>query len=105
MVLIGASSGLVLSLSGYTAGLQTQPPSVALGIRLGMGLLPLPAVGVFLTALHFYPLNKQRVVELRERLDQLHREQAAPPTKPRMTPAPLQPPRSPKHLGRKERQG
>ncbi len=76
MVLIGASSGLVLSLSGYAAGLQTQPPSVALGIRLGMGLLPLAAVGVFLVVLRFYPLGKQQVVELRERLDQLHQEKA-----------------------------
>lgn len=40
MVLVGASSSLVLGLSGYDAGLTTQPPSVALGIRLGMSLLP-----------------------------------------------------------------
>ena len=82
MVLIGGSTGLVLSLSGYAAGLQTQPPSVALGIRLGMGLLPIAALGVFLAALRFYPLGKERVVELRARLDLLHQEQAARQAQP-----------------------
>jgi GPH family glycoside/pentoside/hexuronide:cation symporter len=74
MILVGGSSSLVLSLSGYHAELTTQPPSVALGIRLGMGLLPIVALGVFLTALRFYPLGKEQVVALRERLDGMHRE-------------------------------
>jgi GPH family glycoside/pentoside/hexuronide:cation symporter len=77
MVLIGGSTGLVLALSGYHAGLTAQPSSVALGIRLGMSLLPAVALGIFLAVLHFYPLNKERVQELRERLDQLHQERAA----------------------------
>jgi len=76
MVLIGGSSGLVLGLSGYDAELATQPPSVALGIRLGMGLLPVVALAVFLAALKFYPLGKEQVVALRGRLEALHREKA-----------------------------
>jgi GPH family glycoside/pentoside/hexuronide:cation symporter len=79
MVLIGVSSSLVLGLSGYNAELTTQPPSVALGIRLGMGLLPVVALAVFLAALRFYPLGKEQVVTLRGRLEALHREKAGQP--------------------------
>ena len=74
MILVGGSSSLVLSLSGYQAELATQPPSVAQGIRLGMGLMPIVALTVFLIALRFYPLGKEQVVALRERLDTLRRE-------------------------------
>ncbi len=77
MVLIGGASSLVLGLSGYNALLETQPPSVALGIRLGMVLLPAAALAIFLAAMHFYPLGKERVQTQRERLDTLHREKAA----------------------------
>jgi GPH family glycoside/pentoside/hexuronide:cation symporter len=76
MVLIGGSSSLVLGLSGYNAALATQPSSVALGIRLGMGLLPVAALVIFLAALKFYPLGKEQVTALRERLDTLHRQKA-----------------------------
>jgi len=76
MVLIGGSSSLVLGLSGYNAGLTTQPPSVALGIRLGMSLLPGLALAIFLVALKYYPLGKEQVVALRGKLDMLHRQKA-----------------------------
>jgi GPH family glycoside/pentoside/hexuronide:cation symporter len=76
MVLIGGSTSLVLGLSGYNAALTTQPSSVALGIRLGMGLLPVVALAIFLAALKFYPLEKEQVVALRETLNTLHREKA-----------------------------
>lgn len=74
MVMVGGSSSLVLGLSGYDAALATQPPSVALGIRMGMSLLPVVALVIFLTALRFYPLGKEQVIALRERLDTLHRQ-------------------------------
>jgi GPH family glycoside/pentoside/hexuronide:cation symporter len=76
MVLIGGSSSLVLGLSGYNAELTTQPSSVAWGIRLGMGLLPVVALAIFLVALKFYPLGKGQVVALGETLNALHRERA-----------------------------
>jgi GPH family glycoside/pentoside/hexuronide:cation symporter len=72
MVLIGGSSSLVLGLSGYAPELATQPSSVARGIRLGMGLLPFVALAVFWLAFRFYPLGKQQVTVLREKLDALH---------------------------------
>jgi GPH family glycoside/pentoside/hexuronide:cation symporter len=76
MVLIGGSSSLVLGLSGYNPELTVQPPSVAWGIRLGMGLLPVVALAVFLAALKFYPLGREQVAALRETLNALHREKA-----------------------------
>jgi GPH family glycoside/pentoside/hexuronide:cation symporter len=74
LVLVGGSSTLVLTLSGYHAALTTQPSSVALGIRLGMGLMPIVALGIFLIALKFYPMGKEQVQALREKLDALHGE-------------------------------
>lgn len=74
LVLVGGSSGLLLSFSGYNATLTTQPPSVALGIRLGMGLLPVAALAIFLVALRYYPLGKEQAHTLREKLDTLHRQ-------------------------------
>ena len=72
MVLVGSATALVLNLSGYAPGVTPQPASVVLGIRLGMGLLPLVALALFLATLRYYPLGKERVLELRERLEQLH---------------------------------
>ena len=76
MVLIGGSASLVLGLSGYAAELPTQPPSVALGIRLGMGLLPVAALAVFLVPMRYYPVGKEQVVALRESLEALHCQKA-----------------------------
>jgi GPH family glycoside/pentoside/hexuronide:cation symporter len=80
MVLIGGSSSLVLGISGYNAALTTQPSSVAWGIRLGMGLLPVVALAVFLVALRYYPLGKEQVLALRQTLDVRHRQKAELPT-------------------------
>ena len=77
MVLVGGSISLVLSLSGYNAEWTTQPSTVARGIRLGMGLLPVVALAIFLMVLRFYPLGKEQVVALKERLDTIHREKAS----------------------------
>jgi GPH family glycoside/pentoside/hexuronide:cation symporter len=77
MVLVGGSTALVLNLSRYVPEMSPQPASVVLGLRLGMGLLPLAALAVFLAALRHYPLGKQEVSDLRERLDRLHEEKTA----------------------------
>ena len=74
MVFIGISSGAVLGLSGYKAGLTTQASTVSVGIRIGMGALPILALAFFLVALHFYPLGKEEVGELREKLDDRKRK-------------------------------
>ena len=68
MILIGGATGLVLALSRYDASAAAQPASVALGIRLGMTVLPFFALAILLAALRFYPLGKRQVEELREKL-------------------------------------
>ena len=77
MVLIGASSSLILNLSGYDPNLAAQPATVARGIRLGMGLLPVAALVLFLVAFRFYPLGREQVHELRLKLDARHAEKPA----------------------------
>lgn len=69
MILIGGATGLVLTLSRYDPKAVVQPDSVGLGVRLGMGLLPAAALAVFLAAMRFYPLGRDRVTELRRRLE------------------------------------
>jgi GPH family glycoside/pentoside/hexuronide:cation symporter len=76
LVLVGGSTALVLNISGYAPGVTPQPASVVLGLRLGMGLLPLVALAIFLVALRYYPLGKERALELKERLEHLHQEKA-----------------------------
>ncbi|MCL6430882.1 MAG: MFS transporter [Anaerolineae bacterium] len=69
LVLVGGSTSLVLSASGYAPQLAVQPDTVATGIRLGMALLPLAALGLFLLAMAYYPLGKGQVAVLRARLE------------------------------------
>lgn len=74
MVLVGGSTSLVLGLSGYVPEVTPQPSSVIWGLRLGMGLLPIIALVVFLAALRYYPLGKERVIELKAELERRHKE-------------------------------
>ncbi len=76
MVLVGASTAGVLGLSGYSPSLERQPPTVELGIRLGVVGLSLIALAVFLLAMRFYPLTRDKVLEVRRRLSELHKEKA-----------------------------
>jgi Na+/melibiose symporter-like transporter len=39
-----------------------------------MGLMPIVALGIFVSALKFYPMGKEQVQALREKLDALHGE-------------------------------
>jgi GPH family glycoside/pentoside/hexuronide:cation symporter len=72
LVLIGGATGLVLTLSRYDAAATAQPDTVALGIRLGMTVLPLVALAILLVALKCYPLGKRQVEELKLKLEKAH---------------------------------
>jgi len=76
MVLVGGSTALVLSISGYTPGVTPQPPSTVMRLRLGMVGLPFLALGLFLTALRFYPLGKEEVMALKGKLEVLRCQRA-----------------------------
>ncbi len=78
VALIAGATALVFGLSGYITGVDPpyQPPTVALGIRLGMTMLPLVALAVFLFAMKHYPLGREKVVELGKVIEKLHEEKA-----------------------------
>ncbi|MBT9169218.1 MAG: hypothetical protein DDT19_02572 [Syntrophomonadaceae bacterium] len=75
LVLVAGATALVLGLTGYVPDVSPQP-LVALGIRLGMTMLPLVALTVFLFSLKRYPLGREKVAELRNVLQKLHEEKA-----------------------------
>lgn len=76
LVFVGGSTSLVLSTSGYVPDLVPQAPSTVLGMRIGIFVFPILALMLFLLAMRYYPLNKERVSELRGKLERLHREKA-----------------------------
>jgi len=76
MVLVGGSTALVLSMSGYVPEVAPQPPSTVMGLRLGMVGLPFVALGIFLVALRFYPLGREEVVALKGKLETLRGQKA-----------------------------
>jgi GPH family glycoside/pentoside/hexuronide:cation symporter len=83
LVLVGGGSSVVLGLSGYDAAQAAQPGSVSMGIRLGMGLLPVFALAIFLFAMRFYPLGKSQIQSLKENLETIQNAEAG-----QLTPTP-----------------
>ena len=78
MVIIGVCTAVVLSLIGYVSGLEPpdQPPSVGMGIRLGMvGFMAL-YTAMLLIFLKYYPLGKEKVVEISKKIEEMHAEKA-----------------------------
>lgn len=67
----------VLPLTGYSAALDVQPVSAVWGFRFLMAGAPIIAILVALFALSRYPLHGQQLMDVRARIDQLHRERAA----------------------------
>lgn len=76
LVFVGGSTRLVLGVSGYVPDLVPQAASTVLGMRIGIFAFPVLALVLFLLSLKYYPLGKDRVLELREALEKLHKEKA-----------------------------
>ncbi|RUA16171.1 MAG: MFS transporter [Clostridia bacterium] len=57
----GSMLGGMLMLSGYDPTLATQPPNVALGLRVLITLAPMAAMAVGIFAVYHYPLHGQRL--------------------------------------------
>ena len=77
-VIIATGMAFILSLFGYVSGLEPpdQPPSVGRGIRLGMAIFPVIFTAMMLAFLKFYPLGKERVDEIGEKIEEMHVEKA-----------------------------
>ncbi|HEC22033.1 MAG TPA: hypothetical protein ENI95_03840, partial [Chloroflexi bacterium] len=67
----------ILPLTGYVPNLAVQPTSAVWGFRFLMAGAPLLALLVTIYALRHYPLHGERLMEVRARVDELHRQKAA----------------------------
>ncbi len=64
---IGDISGLLIRYSGGTS-------QVALGFRLGVGILPLAFIVIGAIALYFYPLHGKKLQQIKSDLDMYHKK-------------------------------
>ena len=77
-ITVATGTALLLSLIGYVSGLEPpdQPPSVGFGFRFGMAVFPVIFTAIMLVFLKFYPLGKERVAEIGEKIEEMHAEKA-----------------------------
>ena len=77
-VILATGTAFVLSTAGYVSGLepQNQPLSVGWGFRVGMAVFPIIFTAIMLVFLKFYPLGKERVDEIRKKIEKIHVEKA-----------------------------
>jgi GPH family glycoside/pentoside/hexuronide:cation symporter len=66
--------GLVFQITGFSSDLVSQPVSAVWGIRFLMAGTPMIACAVTVWALHHYPLQGERLHEMREQLAQRRRK-------------------------------
>jgi GPH family glycoside/pentoside/hexuronide:cation symporter len=77
VIVHGSVSALVLERSGYLNTLEVQPDSVVWGIRALMGGLPVIFIVLAIIVLIFYPIDKNRLAEVQQRVREMN-EQARP---------------------------
>jgi GPH family glycoside/pentoside/hexuronide:cation symporter len=64
----------IIQFYGYNSKLDIQSPQAIVGIRLGVGILPLIFLVLALIALYFYPLHGKKIKKIKLELDNLHNE-------------------------------
>ncbi|MEM2637638.1 MAG: MFS transporter [Candidatus Korarchaeota archaeon] len=74
VILSAITSERILGLFGYISTSQEQPPSVATGVKIIVGLFPLLAMVVGILALYFYPLDGEKLAMLKLKIEEMHRE-------------------------------
>ncbi|HEY79599.1 MAG TPA: MFS transporter [Caldilineae bacterium] len=67
----GTMLGGMLALTGYNPILETQPPNVALGLRILITLAPMTAMLVGIFAVWKYPLHGRRLIDVKTQLGSL----------------------------------
>lgn len=69
--------GSILDSFGYNPNLPEQPASALLGMRLLMTLIPIAAVALALLIFRYYPLEGERLREIKMKVNALHLEKAS----------------------------
>lgn len=77
VIIHGFLSVLVLDNTGYNSSLAAQPDSAVWGIRLLMGGLPMVFIVLAIVVLFFYPINKQRLAEVQQKVREMNEQSAA----------------------------
>jgi GPH family glycoside/pentoside/hexuronide:cation symporter len=72
-----AIMGKVMDITGYDANLAIQPESAVTGLRLLMSFIPAAAIVLALLVLRYYPLDGDRLAEVKSRIAALHAEKSA----------------------------
>jgi GPH family glycoside/pentoside/hexuronide:cation symporter len=67
------ATGVILRLSGFNEKIAAQEPEVLTNLRLSMALVPLATMVIIVVLIWFYPLEEQRVREIRNVLEQRRR--------------------------------
>ena len=76
MVIIGACTAFVLStVIGYVPG-QPPPPFMNMGIRLSMVGFTALYTAILLIFLKYYPLGREKVIEISKKVEKIHAEKA-----------------------------
>lgn len=74
VIVHGALSAFVLERSGYLSTLEVQPESAVFGIRLLMGGLPVVFIILAVVVLIFYPIDKERLAEVQQKVREMNAE-------------------------------
>lgn len=65
---------LLLVYFGYIQGADTQSASTLIGIKILFLLIPAIGTAISLIFMYFYPYHGERLREMREKLEELHKE-------------------------------
>lgn len=70
-------TALILTGTGYRAGLADQAAAALVGLRALMSVVPIAGLALALVAMGYYPLHGARLAEVKARVEALHAEKAA----------------------------
>ncbi|MFX1337195.1 MAG: MFS transporter [Promethearchaeota archaeon] len=74
-VSIGPIIATIMLISfGYVQGSETQPDSALFGITLLFLIFPAVVIGISLIFIYFYPLYGQTLIEMKDKLEQIHKK-------------------------------
>ena len=74
MILSIITVGLVFTSTGWETYIPNPGVSVETGLRFLFVIVPATALGISLVCLYFFPFSKKKVLEMKEKLADLHKD-------------------------------